>query len=119
MRLSPSRLLLPALLLLGLSGCGTTRSCGGNEDYLKAEERPLLQLPPSMVASERIKPIVVPPLAPDPQKLDPEPRCLDFPPPFFGRKPPAAKPAAPAVSTPPPAPAAPAASDAPPEPKSE
>lgn len=119
MRLSPTRLLLPALLLLGLSGCGTTRSCGGNEDYLKAEERPLLQLPPSMVASERIKPIVVPPLAPDPQKLDPQPRCLDFPPAYFGKKPPAATPAAPAVSTPPPAPAAPAASDTPPEPKSE
>jgi hypothetical protein len=116
MRLSPSRLLLPALLLLGLSGCGTTRSCGGNEDYLKAEERPLLQLPPSMVGSERIKPIVIPPVAPDAQKLDPEPRCLDFPPPFFGRKPPPAKPATPAVSTPP---AAPAVSDTPPEPKSE
>jgi hypothetical protein len=115
MRLSLPRLVLPALLLLGLSACGTTQSCGGNQDYLKAEERPLLQLPPSMVASDKVKPIVVPPAAPDAQKLDPAPRCLDYPPPFFGAKPPPARPAAPPAQ----APAAAPASDTPPEPKSE
>jgi hypothetical protein len=99
MRLSPMRLVLPALLLAALAGCGTTQSCGGNEDYLKAQERPRLQLPPSMVASERVAPIVIPPAAPDAQKLDPQPRCLDYPPPFFAsKKPPSGQPAAPATA---------------------
>jgi hypothetical protein len=87
------------MLLATLAGCGTTQSCGGNQDYLKAQERPRLQLPPNLVASERVAPIVIPPAAPDPQKLDPEPRCLDYPPPFFGsKKPPASQPAAPGTA---------------------
>jgi len=86
MRPSLLRILLPAFLLAALAGCSTTQSCGGNQDYLQAQERPLLQLPPSMVASERLKPVVIPPLAPDSQKLDPQPRCLDYPPPYFARK---------------------------------
>ncbi len=99
MRLSPMRLVLPTVLLATLAGCGTTQSCGGNEDYLKAQERPRLQLPPSVVASERVAPIVIPPAAPDAQKLDPQPRCLDYPPPFFAsKKPPPDKLAAPPVS---------------------
>jgi hypothetical protein len=99
MRLTPMRLMLSALLLATLAGCGTTQSCGGNQDYLAAAERPRLQLPPSMVASERIAPIVIPPAAADAQKLDPQPRCLDYPPPFFGsKKPPSSQPAAPSAA---------------------
>jgi hypothetical protein len=114
MRLSPMRLVLPALLLATLAGCGTTQSCGGNQDYLKARERPRLQLPPSLVASERVAPIVIPAAAPDAQKLDPEPRCLDYPPPFFAsKKPPADKPATPAASAPALAAPAPAPAEAP------
>jgi hypothetical protein len=101
MRLSPMRLVLSALLLATLAGCGTTQSCGGNQDYLKAQERPRLQLPPSMVASERIAPVVIPPAAPDAQKLDPQPRCLDYPPAFFSsKKPPPDKLAAPPAPAP-------------------
>jgi hypothetical protein len=86
MRLTPLRLLLPALLLLAMAGCGTTQPCAGDEDYLKAQERPRLQLPPDVMASERIAPIEIPPPAADPQKLDPAPRCLDYPPPYFAKK---------------------------------
>ena len=39
------------------------------------------------MGSERITPIVIPPPAPDPEKLDPQPRCLDYPPQFFARLP--------------------------------
>jgi hypothetical protein len=78
-------LLLP-LLLLTLAGCSTTSPCGDDEDYVKAVERPRLQLPPDVMASERISPVVIPPIAPDTDKLDPEPRCLDYPPPYFARK---------------------------------
>jgi hypothetical protein len=86
MRVSPPWLLLSALSLLALAGCGTTQSCGGNQDYLQARERPRLQLPPDVMVSERVAPVVIPPAAPDPQKLDPVPRCLDYPPPFFASK---------------------------------
>ena len=52
-----------------------------------------------VVASERIAPIVIPPAAADAQKLDPQPRCLDYPPPFFGSKrPPSSQPAAPSAA---------------------
>ncbi len=102
MRVTPLRLLLSALPLLALAGCGTPRSCGGNQEYLQAQERPRLQMPPDVLASERMQPVVIPPAAPDPQKLDPPPRCLDFPPPYFARKPGSA-----------PAPAAPAPAAAP------
>ena len=114
---SPLRILLPAFLLAVLAGCSTTQSCGGNQDYLQAKERPLLELPPSLVASERIKPVVIPPLAPDTQKLDPQPACLDYPPPFFAKKPAPAKPVTPpATGAPaaPPAPAVPAPQQEPP-----
>ncbi len=86
MRPTPLRL-LSAISLLALAGCGTTNSCGGNDAYLKAQERPRLNLPPSVVGSERIAPIVIPPPAPDPVKLDPQPRCLDYPPQYFARPP--------------------------------
>ncbi len=84
MRPTPLRL-LTAISLLALAGCGTTNSCGGNEAYLKAQERPRLTLPPGVMGSERITPIVIPPPAPDPVKLDPQPRCLDYPPQYFAR----------------------------------
>ena len=87
MRPIPLRLLLPALALLALTGCGTTSSCSGDDAYLKAQERPRLDLPPGVMGSERIVPIVLPPAAPNPQKLDPQPRCLDYPPQYFARKP--------------------------------
>lgn len=88
MRPTPLRLILPALSLLALAGCATSSSsCGGDTDYLKAQERPRLDLPPDVTGSERIQPIVIPALAPDRQKLDPQPRCLDYPPQYFARKP--------------------------------
>jgi hypothetical protein len=88
MRSTPLRLLMPALSLLALAGCATTTSsCGGDEQYLQAKERPHLDLPQGVMGSERIAPVVIPAAAPDPQKLDPQPRCLDYPPQFFARPP--------------------------------
>jgi hypothetical protein len=85
----PLRFLLPALAAVALAGCGTTQSCGDNQDYLTATERQRLDLPPGVMTIEREAPVVIPPAAPDPQKLDPQPRCLDFPPPFFAPRKPA------------------------------
>jgi hypothetical protein len=84
----PLRLLLLAASLAALAGCGSSpqRSCGGNNDYLAAVERPPLQLPPDIVPSERIKPLAIPPVDPVPNVLDPVPACLDQPPRFFARK---------------------------------
>jgi uncharacterized lipoprotein len=82
----PLRLLLPVLAAALLAGCSTTQSCGGNQDYLMAQERPRLDLPPGVMTIEREAPVVIPLAAQDPQKLDPQPRCLDFPPQFFARK---------------------------------
>ncbi len=87
MRVTPLRLFLPTLSLLALAGCSTTQtSCGGDTDYLKAQERPRLQLPPDAMASERATPVVIPAPVADPQKLDPEPHCLDYPPPYFAKQ---------------------------------
>lgn len=110
MRPNPLRLLVLALPLLALAGCGTTRSCGSDTDYLQAVERPPIKLPADFTPSERIQPLTIPPVDPNPAKLDPEPRCLDEPPKFFARKTPPPAPAAPAALT---APAATAASVAP------
>lgn len=87
MRPTLLRLLLSALLLCALAGCGTTKSCVDDDEYLKAQERSRLNLPPGVMGSERIAPVVIPPAAPDPQKLDPTPACLDYPPQYFARKP--------------------------------
>jgi predicted small secreted protein len=78
-----------ALAALVLAGCSTTTSCGGDDKYQKAQERPKLDLPPGVFGSERMQPIVIPPASPDPQKLDPEPQCLDYPPQYFAQKSPA------------------------------
>jgi len=99
MRLTLPRLLALALPLAVLAGCGTTssRSCGGDTDYLQAVERPPIQLPPEVTPTERIQPMQIPSIDPNPQKLDPQPRCLDEPPKFFARKAVAADPAEEAV----------------------
>ena len=88
MRLTLPRLLLLALPLAALAGCSTTssRSCGADTDYLQAVERPPIQLPPEVTPTERIQPMQIPAVDPNPQKLDPMPRCLDEPPKFFARK---------------------------------
>lgn len=78
------RLMMPALLL-SLAGCGTTRSCGGNDEYLAAVDRPPLRMPTELTASERMTPLVIPPASPSPGTLDPAPRCLDEPPGYFRR----------------------------------
>jgi len=99
MRLTLPRLLALALPLVALAGCSTTstRSCGGNTDYLQAVERPPIKLPPEVTPTERIQPMQIPAVDPNPQKLDPQPRCLDEPPKFFARKAVAAEPAEEAV----------------------
>jgi hypothetical protein len=86
MRLTLPRLLALALPLALLSGCGTTRTCGGDDAYLQAVERAPIRLPPEVTPTERIQPMVIPPVDPNPAKLDPQPRCLDEPPKFFARK---------------------------------
>jgi uncharacterized lipoprotein len=102
MSVTSLRLILSATTLLALAGCGTTQSCGGDPEYLKAKERPRLQFPPEVNVSERISPIAIPPADPNPQKLDPVPRCLDYPPPFFARKPGPGTAATPAPASAPP-----------------
>lgn len=99
MRLTLPRLLVLALPLAALAGCGTTssRSCGGDTDYLQAVERPPIKLPPEVTPTERIQPMQIPAVDPNPQKLDPVPRCLDEPPKFFARKAVSADPAEEAV----------------------
>jgi len=80
------RFVLPGLLLACLAGCGTTQSCFEGAEYQKAKDRPRLQLPPEAPGSERMAPLAIPPAEPDATKLDPQPKCIDEPPSFFGRK---------------------------------
>lgn len=89
MRPTPLRLLLVALPLLAVAGCSSdspTRACDGNSEYLTAVERPPLQLPPEITPTERMQPLAIPPVDPNPTVLDPVPRCLDQPPRYFARK---------------------------------
>jgi hypothetical protein len=82
------RPLVLAALAFALAGCGGTPTCKpGNQDYLQARERPRLQMPPGVAGSERIggTALVIPQASPTPDKLDPEPRCLDEPPAYFRR----------------------------------
>ena len=97
MRATFPRLLLPLLLAATLAGCSTTRTCGGNDDYLQAVDRPPLSVPAGVALTERVSPMAIPPVAPDPLRLDPEPLCLDDPPQYFARKGTVADPAAEAV----------------------
>ena len=86
MRLTPLRLLALALPLAVLTGCSTTRSCDADAEYLLAAERARINLPADITPTERIQPLVIPPVDPEPTALDPAPRCLDEPPKFFARK---------------------------------
>ena len=85
----PTRRLLPAFgFMLALAGCGTTTTCKvDNADYVRARERPRLQMPEGVSGSERLggSALVIPPAAPNPDKLDPAPRCLDEPPAYSRR----------------------------------
>lgn len=85
MRFTLLRLITPPMLLLSLAGCGTTRSCGGNDEYLSAVDRPPIRVPAELTASERVAPLVIPAAAPTTVRLDPAPRCLDEPPGYFAR----------------------------------
>jgi hypothetical protein len=86
---------LAASLMLMLTACNSTPKCVGGDEYLQAVDRPRLDLPANVTASERMAPLVIPPAAPDSEQLEPAPNCLDEPPPYgTGRR--AAAPAPPA-----------------------
>lgn len=88
-----SRSSLRAVAVLGcalalLASCSTIgKSCGGNQDYLQARERPPLVMPEGVTGSERVggQRMVIPPISPTPDTLDPAPNCLDQPPGYFRR----------------------------------
>ena len=90
--------LLALPLALFLSACNSTPKCVGDGEYLQSVERPRLDLPANVRASERMAPLVIPPVAPDPEVLDPAPNCLDEPPPFAVGRRAAVVPAAPTNS---------------------
>ncbi len=75
-----------AVLLVLLAGCHSNPVCESDAEYKTAVNRPRLQLPGNLSASERMAPLVIPPVPASPQKLDPAPRCLDQPPQYFARK---------------------------------
>jgi hypothetical protein len=75
-----------AALLVLLTGCHSNPACDTDAEYLRAVDRPRLQLPGNLAASERMAPLVIPPVPVDPARLDPAPSCLDEPPLFFARK---------------------------------
>jgi hypothetical protein len=80
-------LILPGLALAALSGCASQNPCGGNQEYIQARDRPRLQMPEGVTGSERLSGgMVIPPAAPDPARLEPEPKCIDQPPPYFGKQ---------------------------------
>ena len=88
----PRTLALTGLCLLSLAGCGTQRACFDNMDYQSAKDRPRLQMPEGVPGSERIAPLAIPAVG-ETAKLDPQPRCIDEPPSYFGRRGAAADPA--------------------------
>lgn len=80
-------LVLPGLVLTVLTGCASQTVCVDDPAYLQAKDRPRLQMPEGVPGSERLLGgMVIPPAAPDPATLDPAPKCLDQPPPYFGKK---------------------------------
>jgi len=89
---------LPGIACVALlSGCATSNPCGGNTEYLTARDRPKLQMPEGVTGSERLgggTAMNIPPAAPDADKLDPVPQCLDQPPPYATKKAPKPGPAA-------------------------
>lgn len=88
---------LAGLCVLALAGCGTPRACFDNMDYQGAQDRPRLQMPEGVPGSERIAPLAIPTVG-ETAKLDPQPRCIDEPPSYFGRRGVAADPAEEAVN---------------------
>ena len=74
------RLSFAASVSLFLVACSSNPKCSGDREYLEGVERPRLQLPAHVTASERMAPLVIPPAALDAAKLDPAPNCLDEPP---------------------------------------
>ena len=88
------RWFLAASLSLALVACHSTPKCVSDDEYLQSVDRPRLDLPANVRASERMAPLVIPPLAPDPETLDPAPKCLDEPPPFWAGRRATAAPAA-------------------------
>jgi hypothetical protein len=95
MRTPTLQLLAAVLALAALAGCSTSRSCFDSTEYLAAVERPPLKMPQGVPGSERLTPLVIPPADANPQKLDPQPRCLDEPPAYFAKQTPlTGKPAA-------------------------
>lgn len=83
-------LALPGLACCAiLSGCASSNPCGGNQEYLAARDRGKLQLPEGVSGSERLgggTALTIPPAAADAEKLEPQPKCLDQPPPYAPRK---------------------------------
>lgn len=80
-------LALPGLAIVALAGCATQNPCGENPEYLSAQDRPKLQMPEGLQASERLAGgMVIPPVDPDAAQLDPAPKCLDQPPPYSGKR---------------------------------
>ena len=79
-------LVLPGVACLAaLTGCATSNPCAGNMDYLTARDRPKLQMPEGVSGSERLgggTAMNIPPVAAEAEKLDPQPNCLDQPPPY-------------------------------------
>ena len=74
------------VLLVALAGCHSNPACSPDQEYLRAVDRPRLQLPGTLSQSERMAPLVIPPTQGEVQKLDPKPRCLDEPPAYYARK---------------------------------
>jgi hypothetical protein len=75
-----------AVLLLALAGCHSNPACSPDQEYMRAVDRPRLQLPGTLSQSERMAPLVIPPPQAEVQKLDPQPRCIDEPPSYYARK---------------------------------
>jgi hypothetical protein len=77
-------LILPGLAVAALTACASRNPCGDNAEYLAARERPRLEMPEGVTGSERLSGgMNIPPVASDPAKLDPAPKCLDQPPAYF------------------------------------
>jgi hypothetical protein len=80
-------LILPGLAFTALAGCASQNPCGDNPEYLQARDRSRLQMPDGVTGSERLgSGMAIPAVAPDLATLDPAPKCLDQPPPYFGKK---------------------------------
>ena len=89
---------LAASLAFLLAACNSAPKCVSDDEYLQAVDRHRLDLPANVSASERMAPLVIPPVAPEPEQLNPAPNCLDEPPAYSpGRRATAAEAASPGV----------------------